>query len=371
MLIRPDDMTVAAVNDAFAQAYGRFRFEGKRCWEALHRAGPCPKSGLPCPLAQADKVGVSCVEQTLFSSARVTELAVTMRPVRSADGKTLSHAEVMRALERLASEDVPYLIVGEAGVGKELYARTVHENSARASRPFVVVAGSCLTGTAAQTLLCGTENAAGLLERADGGSLFVDDIERASPVALEILEAVRIGGCTSRRDGTRLEVSVRLSASARRLPQEHTTENSFLSALASREVFVPPLRERKEDIAPLAKFFVGGIAPVHSRTITNEAIEMLQRYDWPGNMRELKNVLSAAAQGTDRTVTSANLTLPAAHTSAFLGEDEDIVPLADIKNRYLVWAVETFRGPRSELAAKLGISERTLYRLHAQSKSRT
>lgn len=396
MLIRPDDMTVAAVNDAFAQAYGRFRFEGKRCWEALHRAGPCPKSGLPCPLAQADKVGVSCVEQTLFSSARVTELAVTMRPVRSADGKTLywletlrsktddaepfrrgtvgvsrAHAEVMHALERLASEDVPYLIVGEAGVGKELYARTVHENSARASRPFVVVAGSCLTGTAAQTLLCGTENAAGLLERADGGSLFVDDIECASPVALEILEAVRIGGCTSRRDGTRLEVSVRLSASARRLPQEHTTENSFLSALASREVFVPPLRERKEDIAPLAKFFVGGIAPVHSRTITNEAIEMLQRYDWPGNMRELKNVLSVAAQGTDRTVTSANLTLPEAHTSAFLGEDEDIVPLADIKNRYLVWAVETFRGPRSELAAKLGISERTLYRLHAQSKSRT
>ena len=238
MLIRPDDMTVAAVNDAFAQAYGRFRFEGKRCWEALHRAGPCPKSGLPCPLAQADKVGVSCVEQTLFSSARVTELAVTMRPVRSADGKTLywletlrsktddaepfrrgtvgvsrAHAEVMHALERLASEDVPYLIVGEAGVGKELYARTVHENSARASRPFVVVAGSCLTGTAAQTLLCGTENAAGLLERADGGSLFVDDIERASPVALEVLEAVRIGGCTSRRDGTRLEVSVRLSAS--------------------------------------------------------------------------------------------------------------------------------------------------------------
>ena len=85
MLIRPDDMTVAAVNDAFAQAYGRFRFEGKRCWEALHRAGPCPKSGLPCPMAQADKVGVSCVGQTLFSSARVTELAVTMRPVRSAD----------------------------------------------------------------------------------------------------------------------------------------------------------------------------------------------------------------------------------------------------------------------------------------------
>ena len=392
MLIRPDDMTVAAVNGAFAQAYGRFRFEGKKCWEALHRACPCPKSGLPCPLAQADKGGVSCVEQTLFSSARVTELAVTMRPVRSADGRTLywletlksksddaepfrrgtvgvsrAHSEVMHSLERLAAQDVPYLIVGEAGVGKELYARTVHENSARASRPFVVVEGSRLTGPAAQTILCGTENAAGLLTRADGGTLFVDGIERASPVAVEILDAVRVSGCTARRDGSRLEVSVRLAASTCRYP-ESTTNHDFLAALSSHEVVVPPLRERKEDIAPLAKFFVGGIGPVHSRTITNEAIEVLQRYDWPGNMRELKDVLVAAAQGTERTVTSANLTLPSARTSVFLREDEDIVPLADIKSRYLVWAVETFQGSRSELAAKLGVSERTLYRLHAQSK---
>lgn len=144
--------------------------------------------------------------------------------------------------------------------------------------------------------------------------------------------------------------------------------HDFLAALSSHEVVVPPLRERKEDIAPLAKFFVGGIVPVHSRTITNEAIEVLQRYDWPGNMRELKDVLVAAAQGTERTVTSANLTLPSARASVFLREDEDIVPLADIKSRYLVWAVETFQGSRSELAAKLGVSERTLYRLHAQSK---
>lgn len=259
------------------------------------------------------------------------------------------------------------MIVGEAGVGKELYARTVHENSARASRPFVVVEGLRLTGAAAQTILCGTENAAGLLTRADGGTLFVDGIERASPVAVEILDAVRVSGCTARRDGSRLEVSVRLAASTCRYP-ESTTNHDFLAALSSHEVVVPPLRERKEDIAPLAKFFVGGIVPVHSRTITNEAIEVLQRYDWPGNMRELKDVLIAAAQGTERTVTSANLTLPSARASVFLREDEDIVPLADIKSRYLVWAVETFQGSRSELAAKLGVSERTLYRLHAQSK---
>lgn len=103
----------------------------------------------------------------------------------------------MHSLERLAAQDVPYLIVGEAGVGKELYARTVHENSARASRPFVVVEGSRLTGAAARTILCGTENAAGLLTRADGGTLFVDGIERASPVAVEILDAVRVSGCTA------------------------------------------------------------------------------------------------------------------------------------------------------------------------------
>ena len=317
MLIRPDDMTVAAVNGAFAQAYGRFRFEGKKCWEALHRACPCPKSGLACPLAQADKGGVSCVEQTLFSSARVTELAVTMRPVRSADGKTLywletlksksddaepfrrgtvgvsrAHAEVMHSLERLAAQDVPYLIGGEAGVGKELYARTVHENSARASRPFVVVEGSRLTGLAAQTILCGTENAAGLLTRADGGTLFVDGIERASPVAVEILDAVRVSGCTARRDGSRLEVSVRLAASTCRYP-ESTTNHDFLAALSSHEVVVPPLRERTEDIEALADHFLSTAASnlkTERKRLTPEALQVIRRFPFPGNVRQLENL---------------------------------------------------------------------------------
>ena len=141
MLIRPEDQTVAAVNEAFARAYGRFRFEGKQCWEALHRAGPCPKTGLACPLAASEDKKPQTVEQTLYGSARTIRLTVCARPVLTADGQVLywletfkvksgkepfqrglvgvsrQHHALMRALEEAALQDVPYVIVGEEGLG--------------------------------------------------------------------------------------------------------------------------------------------------------------------------------------------------------------------------------------------------------------
>ena len=397
MLIRPEDMTVAAVNDAFGQAYGRFRFEGKRCWEALHRAGACPKLGLACPLAQAGDVpGACCVHQTLYGSARMTELTVTARPVLSSDGKPIYwletiktknegsepfrrgtvgvsrlHGELMHKLERAALHDAPYLIFGETGLGKELYARTVHENSARAAHPFVVTAGERLSAKDAAALLLGRDQDPGLLRRAEGGTLFIKDIEKTALAARELLERVyESGAAANAQDGVR-PVSVRLAASAEReLPQEGLG-SALRTALSENSIRVPPLRERKDDIAPLAKFFVSGFAPVNSRTITQEAIECLRGFDWPGNMRELREVLAKAAEAADgATITSSALSLPAKEAASFMGEDAQIVPLADIKDRYLLWAVKNFAGARSELAQKLGVSERTLYRLYAQSKSR-
>lgn len=391
MLIRPEDMTVAAVNNAFAQAYGRFRFEGRKCWEALHRAGPCPKSGLACPLATAEfnAVGVCSVGQTLYSSARVTELIVTARAVFSADGKPVywlevlksesddaepfrrgtvgvsaAHNRLMRMLEKAASEDVPYLIYGEAGLGKELYARTVHENSMRASRPFVVANGQRLNAKDAEALLLGDAEEPGLLRRADGGTLYVDGVHRASPRALELLHQAAL---TGRLPGGKERLDVRLAASA----LNEQGDAPLTALLARHGICVPPLRERKEDIAPLAKFFISGIAPVNTRTITQEAIECLRGYDWPGNMRELKKVLLKAAEAAGgSTITSAALTLPAKTPAPFVRDREEIIALADIKERYLLWAVENFQGSRSELAAKLGVSERTLYRLYARGKQR-
>lgn len=393
MLIRPDDMTVAAVNDAFAHAYGRFRFEGKKCWEALHRAGPCPKTGLICPMLQSQTSGmpVCRVEQTIYGSARVTELTVTARPVTAADGRpsywletlkpkrgdaepfsrgtvgvSRKHAELMKELDEAAAHDEPYLIVGEKGLGKELYARTVHENSVRALRPFVVASGARLDAKQARKLLLGETGCSGLLQRAQGGTLFIDGLELMSGAALEVLEKASESGQAQGAAAIRFAAGSSFSPSS-----GETAGSALLSRFSAHCIHVAPLRERKQDIAPLAKFFLSGMAPVNTRTITNEAIDRLQGYDWPGNMHELREVLRRAAEAAcGSTITSAVLPLPERVTGSFLGQTGEIIPLADIKDRYLLWAVENFRGSRSELALKLGISERTLYRLHAQSKSK-
>lgn len=391
MLIRPDDMTVAAVNDAFAHAYGRFRFEGKKCWEALHRAGPCPKSGMICPMLQAQifSMPVCRVEQTIYSSARVTELTVTARPVTAADGRpsywletlkpkrgdaepfsrgtvgvSRKHAELMKELDEAAALDEPYLIVGEKGLGKELYARTVHENSVRALRPFVVASGARLDAKQARKLLLGEAGCSGLLQRAQGGTLFIDGLELMSGAALEVLEKASESGQTQGAASIRFAAGSRLFLSS-----GETAGSALLRRFSAHCIHIAPLRERKQDIAPLAKFFLSGMAPVNTRTITNEAIDRLLGYDWPGNMHELREVLRRAAEAAcGNTITSAVLPLPEREAGSFLGQTGEIIPLADIKDRYLLWAVENFRGSRSELALKLGVSERTLYRLQAQIK---
>lgn len=397
MLIRPQDMTVAAVNEAFAQTYGRFRFEGRCCWEALHRAQPCPKSGLACPLAQAQSlgVGVCTATQTVYGSARVVESTVTVRPVLTADGSPLywlevirtksdakepfrrgtvgvssAHNTLMKRLEKIAAVDEPYVLVGEAGLGKELYARTVHENSVRASCPFVVVAAERLTEQQAQSLLCGDGVEPGLFERADGGTLYVDNVQRTAPAALKLLLRMEQTGAYTNHEGKRKTVSLRIAGGATKGEEEAVSEEWAKLLFPTNRIVVTPLRERRKDIAALAKFFVNGIVPVNSRTITKEALECLRRYDWPGNVRELKEVvLKAAERAGGSTVTSASLALSEHRTASFMAADGEICPLAEIKDRYLLWAVDNFEGPRSELAAKLGVSERTLYRLYAQSKA--
>ena len=392
MLIRPEDMTVAAVNEAFVQAYGRFSFEGKLCWEALHRARACPESGLACPLRRAGGVRTFTVQQKIFGSARVTELAVSSRAVLTADGRVLywletlrsrsdefepfrrgtvgvsaAHRRLMQALEEAASDDGPYLITGEPGVGKELYARTVHENSARASGPFVVACGLQLTSKAARGILCGGREGPGLFERAQSGTLFIDGIDAASPAALDILLSVLETGMAPCKGSREQPASVRIAASARAPGEGHPIWAAFLN----RIIHVPALRERLEDVPVLAKFFVEGIAPVKSRSNTQEAVDSLMQYDWPGNMRELREVLINAAKAVHAgAITSAALPLPqrgAAQSGPGAGA---IVPLDEAIDRYFIWAVEHFHGPRSELAEKLGISERTLYRLYAKSRKR-
>ncbi len=401
MLIRPEDLTVAAVNSAFRKAYGNFRFEGRRCWEALHRSCACPGAGMVCPLARAGetKTGVS-VRQQIFSSAKTTNLTVTSRAVRSGDGSILfwletvktetaqqesfsrgmvgvsvAHAEVLRKIEQTALVDAPFACYGEEGSGRELAARTVHENSARACGPFVTVSGAALKRDAAEKILLGA-NGAGLMLRAAGGTLFIDEIARASRAAQELIYEVLLQGRAATPEDKTVELNFRLAASSCVDLRAEVALGRFHAALAELlsglSIDLPPLRERTEDIAVLTKHFVRGIAPVNARSITREAIAKLMSCSWPGNIAQLRDVVEAAARkAADNTISSGDITtMPVGISGELFALDAPLISLEELRDRYLVWAERRFSGQRAELATRLGVSERTFYRLWAAACKR-
>ncbi len=397
-LIRADDMTVACVNSAFSRVFGAFGFEGKLCWETLHRASNCATCGLGCPLAQASTtLQEAQVQQTVYASAYMTRYTVTMRPILSSDGKvvywlerfvvkkglgvmhdsrgyvgvSLAHQKTVHEMAKCAGLDSPVWVSGESGTGKELYARTVHENSQRASQPFVTVDACDLTDEDARDLLCGRGgkkegSMPGLFVRAAGGTLFIDSAESLGKTACTLL--IKAVQKAKQKEGQsfRLMVSSRFCLNEVRLGKK--LPGAFSDLFSSDSVHVTALRERKEDIAPLAKHFIRGIAPYNTFKITEEALEVLTHCDWPGNMRSLRNALVVAAEHCqDRTIRVADIALEQTEKeNELFTPGAEIVTLEALKERYLGWVLEEFKGPRAELAKKLGLSQRTFYRLAAE-----
>lgn len=407
MLIRPEDMSVAAVNSAFQRVFGAFRFEGRRCWEALHRPDACSRCGLGCPASALTRTRSEVhVEQTLFAGAGLVRFRVSMRPVLAADGNIVywlerirhergiaageftrgqvgvsaAHQTLMREILKAAAADHPLILVGERGLGKELYARTVHENSVRASRPFVVVDAAAVTDKNAAALFFGcvrTRGRAerrGLMERAAGGTLFIKNIDLLPRAAQALLERVLETGSFEPAGADVPTAAVfRLMASAHKKPAdllaEGRLEAGLAALLAHRVLAVAPLRDRREDIAPLARHFVRMLAPANTYTITERALEALSVRRWPGNARELREVLEAAAMHAQSTTIAVDDLVPEIGEGPALFHDEAaLVPLKSLESRYLLWAQASFDGSRAELARVLGVSERTLYRLLARAE---
>ena len=408
ILIRPEDMTVAAANTAFLKTFGAFRFEGKRCWEALHRAQDCAQCGLGCPRREAMRTRQEAVlEQTVFTSARAARFRVTLSPVLAADGTLVywlervraeqglgmsdmtrgqvgtsaQHHALMRELAKAAAAQYPVVIVGEKGLGKEHYARTVHENSVRASRPFVAVPAEVLTEKNFRDLLFGRMRIrgrsarAGLMSRAAGGTLFVDALEKLPcSVQEEIARVLEVGVFWPVSAQVPLVAAFRFMASASRpleeLLREKRLHESLACILEHHAVDVPPLRERKEDIEPLARHFVRSLAPANTYAITQKAIECLQNCQWPGNARQLRETLECAAmRASGFTIAAGDIPLGKNEPAELFNASCGLVPLAVVQERYLRRAVREFSGTRAELARVLGVSERKLYRLWAAVKN--
>ncbi len=302
---------------------------------------------------------------------------------------------VLRLIERLAPSDLPVLVMGESGVGKELVAREIHRRSRRAGGPFVDLNCAAIPDTLLESELFGYEKGAftgadkgrsGLLEAADGGTLFLDEIGELpgglQVKLLRVLETMtffRVGG---RR---KITVDVRLVAATNRDLATESREGRFRADLYYRinagTIVVPPLRERREEILVLARAF---LEQVDGRLeLAPETEKALLAYDWPGNVRELRNVVERAAllarggvvrpEDLPREIVAPRL--PGPGTVSAGGPPASTAPdpgsaggaptratLQELERQRIREVLDQVHWHRGRAAEILGISVRTLYR---------
>jgi len=282
-----------------------------------------------------------------------------------------------------AAGKVPVLIRGESGVGKEKIAHTIHERSMRANGPWVTLNCASLPEGLLESELFGHERGAftdakqakrGLLELADGGTLFLDEIGDLAPAlqpkllrVLETLHFRRLGGQAE------IAVDVRFVAATHRDLRAMTQDGSFREDLYFRlnvaAIDIPPLRERQEDILTLARHFLAKIAPeigIDVPAIAPEVPPRLLAYRWPGNIRELRNVMERAA------ILSGGELIRVAHLPRELQDESapgvtawptapsTIRPLCEIEAEYIEHALYLCGGNKTQAASLLGVTRATL-----------
>lgn len=298
--------------------------------------------------------------------------------------------ELLKTVDKIAASNASVLIEGESGTGKELIARRIHDLGPRSQQPFIAVHCAALTETLLSSELFGHEKGAftgatdrkkGRFERAHGGSLFLDEIGEISKETQVKLLRVLQEGEFERVGGTKtIKVDVRLIAATNKTLLDEVRQQRFREDLYYRINVIylkaPPLRERKEDIAPLVDAFIRQYAGLNGKKISGidpAALELLMRYDWPGNIRELKNViermivLSAGDRLTREQVPDEfrqGRVSPGA-PGLFAGGDR----ITDVEKELIQKVLQEVKGNKSLAAERLGISRRTLYRKLDEYKS--
>jgi DNA-binding NtrC family response regulator len=283
---------------------------------------------------------------------------------------------VLTLVERVAKSDSPVLISGESGTGKELVARALHRLSTRASGALVDINCAAIAENLMESELFGHEKGAftgalgrktGLFELAAGGTMFMDEIGELDPKlqgkllrALELGSFFRVGGTQ------KVEVNVRIVAATNRDLAAAVNDGGFRQDLYYRintiNIALPPLRDRVIDIPMLAEHFLrkyGGATPPR---LTQEAMEVLQKYRWPGNIRELRNVIERAVLLANGGVIHAHDLPLAASEPAANGTNGTQLSLADLERRHIERILGEANWHQGRAAGLLGISSKTLYR---------
>ncbi|WP_018078885.1 sigma-54 interaction domain-containing protein [Thiobacillus denitrificans] len=401
------DYRILAANGAYRRVYaGDRNVIGQFCYAVSHGYNrPCDECGESCPLAASRASGephrVLHLHHTprgeehvdvelmpiVGTSGKIEYFVERMLTVREASsfpaesglvGKSPAFNRMLELIRRVAPSGTAALLLGESGTGKELVAQAIHQQSRREHGPFVVVECSGLTETLFESELFGYEKGAftgasqrkiGLVESASGGTLFLDEIGDI-PLGLQVkllrlLETGtfrRVGGVETLRADFRLIAATHCDLKA--MVEQGSFRRDLYYRLSVFPIHLPALRERRDDITLLADTLLTRLAPGRAYTLSEPARARLQAYDYPGNIRELRNIIERAILMADGDI------LLEEHLSPELRDNEaagmpgmaDIVPLETAELRYLQWALARHGGDRKSLAEQLNISERTLYR---------
>jgi DNA-binding NtrC family response regulator len=395
---------ILAASKAYREKWeGQQRIVGRTCYEVSHRYKvPCDQAGESCPLQRSLISGERERVVHLHHTPHGERLEnIELSPIRDASGeiayfiekidplpvpRTDEHARgligrsptflaMMDMVARVAPSDAAVLLQGESGTGKELVASAIHQLSRRAEKPFVAVDCSGLAETLFESELFGHERGAftgavtrkmGLIEAASGGTLFLDEVgDIPLSIQVKLLRLLETG--TFRRVGSTevRQADIRIVSATHRPLADMVEAGSFRQDLFYRlnvfPIFLPPLRERRDDVVVLAYALLPRVSNGRKLGITDEALRWLRDYSFPGNVRELRNLLERACLLSDSDEIDLRH-LPAGAESPMLRSTAKKPGNRKLSDQELCEIARDFPGSRKELARHLRMSERTLYR---------
>jgi len=296
-------------------------------------------------------------------------------------GNTPAMHAIFAAIERVSQVRSAVLITGESGTGKELVARAIHANSLRSNKPFIPVNSAAITDELQESELFGHAKGSftgairskkGIFEEADGGTVFLDEIADASlSTQAKLLRFLENGEIRRVGENTPIHVDVRLIAATNKELEKSVEEKTFREDLFYRinviGIHLPPLRERKDDIPTLVEFFIRKYTSDSEKKLKchEDAISIFMQYDWPGNIRELQNVIQHAvafAQGDTILPDSLPTHIRSAGNKLFYDAKGRNLPLSDLEKSYIIQILENFSWNCEKAAEALGIGKATIYR---------
>lgn len=320
-----------------------------------------------------------------INSRPVQPSGSTVVPVReSAFDTVLGHSrglqQVIQLARKVAVTDVPVLLTGETGTGKEVFAQAIHNGSARAKQPFVPINCSAFSKELLESEIFGHKAGAftgalkdkkGLFEEANHGTIFLDEIgEMAYGLQAKLLRVLETGEYIKVGDTKPTKIDVRIVSATNRNLKEEIANSNFREDLYFRlsvfHLHLPPLRERREDIPELAAAFLKFFAAKMGKQVKGFAADCqawMQSYAWPGNVRELRNVIERALIICDDYITLDDMPLDfRSSTLSGSAADGDDFELAEAEHRHIQRVLQYTKGNKAEAARLLKIGLTTLYR---------